>query len=76
MYILLHFKCHSTPMSNLHRMRLFLIQRGKRDLETEINDWDLRFESEETTLPVRYGVATISRLLKMIGFFCGIQSLI
>jgi len=56
-------------------------QKRPRELENR-----LRFEIEETTFQsplfrmwimyIRYGVATISRLLKIIGLFCRISSLL
>jgi len=44
MYILLHLECHSNSISNLNLLGLFSTKRGKRDLQNEIINWDLRMK--------------------------------
>ena len=43
-YSLLHLQCHSILISNLNLLGLFSTKRGKRDLEIEIIDWELRMK--------------------------------
>ena len=47
---LLHLKSHPISISNLNLNGLFLMERGKRDIENEINDGDFR---EEIALQVQ-----------------------
>ena len=44
LYILLHLECHLIVISNLNLGGLFSMERGKRDLENKIIDWDLRLK--------------------------------
>jgi len=41
-YSLLHLECHLTSISYLNLLGLFSTERGKRDLENQIIDWDWR----------------------------------
>jgi len=41
---LMYFECHSVPISSLNLAGLCSTKLGKRDLENEINDWDLRMK--------------------------------
>jgi len=41
-YSQLHWECDSASVSNLILIGLFSTERGKRDLENKIIDWDLR----------------------------------
>jgi len=40
-YSLLHSECHEISISNRNRIGLFSTERGKRDLENQIIDWEL-----------------------------------
>jgi len=44
LYSLLHLQCHSISISNLNLVGLFSTKLGKRDLEDQINNWDLRMK--------------------------------
>jgi len=43
-YSILHLECHLISISNLNLLGLFSTERGKRDLENWIVDWDLRLK--------------------------------
>jgi len=43
-YSLLHLECQTILISNLNLICLFSREHGKRDLENQIIDWDLRLE--------------------------------
>jgi len=41
-YNVLHLECHLISISNFHLVDVFSTERGTRDLENLIIDWDLR----------------------------------
>ena len=44
LYSLLHLECHFISVSNINLLGLFSTERGYRDRENEIIDWDLRMK--------------------------------
>jgi len=45
---LLHLQCYSISISNLNLLGFFPTERGKRDLENNIIDWDLRMKKSHS----------------------------
>ena len=54
LYSLLHLECHFISISNLNLLGLFPTERGKRDLENQITDWDLRTEKWQSKCSLLY----------------------
>ena len=65
------FNPSSISLVSFATFRSLSTERCKRDLDDR-----LRFEIEQLTLQMQYGVATISRLLKIIGLLSRTPSLL